>query len=208
LAERKHKAEKAKTAAGAAPAPAAAAPPATGDKDEKKAATAPGAAAAAEEKSFWYDFNDMTVSPIPESKIANQYGGTRETAYMLYYRRRTVPPAPKTWVAPSSSAVLTAQERAKMDAEHAEYVKATDWIRSVWDDVSAPALPARLSGQIAEFNAALVGERVEYDNAINQIQIHFYKPERFNVRHAHATVSASHRSLHGWRAVPFWRRRV
>ncbi len=38
----------------------------------------------------WYDFNDSTVKPIPESQIATQYVGANENAYMLLYTRRGV----------------------------------------------------------------------------------------------------------------------
>jgi hypothetical protein len=38
--------------------------------------------------SNWFDFNDSTVTPILPGKLQNQFGGTRENAYMLIYRQK------------------------------------------------------------------------------------------------------------------------
>ena len=39
-------------------------------------------------QSSWFDFNDSTVTPIEVNQISNQFGGNKENAYMLFYRRR------------------------------------------------------------------------------------------------------------------------
>ncbi|EFA79650.1 peptidase C19 family protein [Heterostelium album PN500] len=38
--------------------------------------------------SGWFDFNDSTVTPIPDSYIAKQFGNKTESAYMLIYRSK------------------------------------------------------------------------------------------------------------------------
>jgi ubiquitin carboxyl-terminal hydrolase 40 len=56
------------------------------------AAEAAGAAVEAVEQSGgpkWFDFNDSSVNPIEESTIAKQFAG-KESAYMLFYARRSV----------------------------------------------------------------------------------------------------------------------
>lgn len=40
---------------------------------------------------LWFDFNDSHISPIEVSKLATQFGGKRECAYMLFYRKRSAP---------------------------------------------------------------------------------------------------------------------
>jgi hypothetical protein len=40
-----------------------------------------------DEAEGWFDFDDSSVSPIPTKRIAQQFGGDLECAYMLIYRR-------------------------------------------------------------------------------------------------------------------------
>lgn len=54
----------------------------------------------------WFDFNDSNVNPIYSGKLLNQFGGSRETAYMLIYRdsslsqRIKTPQIPDYWNLP------------------------------------------------------------------------------------------------------------
>ena len=45
-----------------------------------------------DETEGWFDFNDNTIRPIPIKTLRSQFGGTRECAYMLIYRKRTDAP--------------------------------------------------------------------------------------------------------------------
>jgi ubiquitin C-terminal hydrolase len=44
--------------------------------------------------SFWYELNDSNVTSISFDKIASQYGGKRQCAYILMYRQRGLDTAP------------------------------------------------------------------------------------------------------------------
>ncbi|KAH3767449.1 peptidase C19 family protein [Pelomyxa schiedti] len=37
----------------------------------------------------WFDFNDSSVTPIPELQLESTFGGSKECAYMLTYRRKS-----------------------------------------------------------------------------------------------------------------------
>ena len=100
---------------------------------------------------------------------------------MLYYRRRTSPDTDIPAVPAPLPAHLTDKERQKLQDEAADYVKGTRYIASLWNSIDYPVVPPRLQQQISDFNTRLIKERIEYENAINQIQLRFHKPERYSV---------------------------
>ena len=56
----------------------------------------------------WYDFNDTVVTPIRSGKLKKQFGGSSETAYILIYRAKDLPPVippqiPGYWASAISS---------------------------------------------------------------------------------------------------------
>eukprot|EP00457_Paulinella_chromatophora_P000750 gb/GEZN01000750.1/.p1 GENE.gb/GEZN01000750.1/~~gb/GEZN01000750.1/.p1 ORF type:complete len:1236 (-),score=247.72 gb/GEZN01000750.1/:47-3661(-) len=79
-------------------------PPLDKDEEEKAEAEASEQDEVAEEEEVtsselpphppphWFDFDDERVRPVAESVLASQFGGkgTKETAYMLFFRRRTM----------------------------------------------------------------------------------------------------------------------
>ncbi len=46
--------------------------------------------ASSSDSARWFHFNDSTVTPIAVEQVAQQYGGKRECAYMLIYRKRSL----------------------------------------------------------------------------------------------------------------------
>ena len=74
--------------------------------------------------AVWYKCNDSNIAPMDEQLIASQYGGKKESAYMLMYRHRT----PQS-VAPQPPAVPDELQEAAV-----EYNERLEEERRAWDE--------------------------------------------------------------------------
>ncbi|ELR17377.1 UBA/TSN domain containing protein [Acanthamoeba castellanii str. Neff] len=112
---------------------------------------------AAEAGRGWYDFNDSTVKPIPVQRLATQYAGRSECAYMLIYRH--VPPA------------SGAAETCEGEATRGRGRRVT----------APPPVPEHLLAELATYNADLQRERGEYERDRGLIDVMTYHPRHFRL---------------------------
>ena len=74
------------------------------------------------EGGWWWKFNDSQVSSMVVDLIASQYGGKKESAYMLMYRHRTPSaPPPQGPTVPPSLAAAAAEYNAQLEVDRARY---------------------------------------------------------------------------------------
>lgn len=94
----------------------------------------------------WFDFNDSRVEGIPITKIATQYAGKSECAYMAIYRRRNltkkqfncaVPEHLKTQVCYVKSLLVLLGE---IESQSSKYVTATPPFNSLRTFTKAPTI--------------------------------------------------------------------
>ena len=84
------------------------------------------------EGGWWWKFNDSQVSSMDVQLIASQYGGKKESAYMLMYRHRTPhAPPPSVPTVPPALVAAAASYNAQLEVDRARYEEFKHAVRVV-----------------------------------------------------------------------------
>lgn len=128
------------------------------------------------EQTSWFNFDDSVVTPIDVNRISNEFGGSSESAYMLFYRRRE-PGAPDPNIGdPAAVCRLVIDVELTLVAQH---------LRVSSQLCSVPEIPAHLVPVLEEKNRRLHLAREERERALNTFELIIHNMSGFDVRGAH-----------------------